>query len=288
MNWPVLVTGLLGLTALVLLLHWQLNLTEGVYLGSRVVIWLYDRFAPRYDTTKQFNDRDEEWFLGDPLARALEGLTTSFVLDVATGTGRLPMALFRQPTFTGRIVALDLSRQMLRQAAAKTAPHSDRLTLLWQDATRLPFPDDVFDAATCLEALEFLPHARATLSEIVRVLRPGGLLLVTNRVGPSARWMPGRTMSRQDFSALLRSLSLTDVRANVWQVDYEMVWGRKALAEFPKPAKRYSASPRTLPALLQCPHCAGGPLMRQDRSFFCAACDSLYPIAEDGVVELAI
>jgi ubiquinone/menaquinone biosynthesis C-methylase UbiE len=282
MNWPLLVAGAFLLLALAAFLYWQLSLAEGVYLGPRVVVWLYDRFAPRYDAVKQFNERDEAWFLGGPLAQALRGVTTSLVLDVATGTARLPRALLQQTGFTGRVVALDLSRQMLRQAAAKMTPHQDRLTLLWQDAAQLPFPDGVFHAVTCIEALEFLPDARATLAEMVRVLRPGGILLVSNRTGPGVRWMPGRTMRRQTFVTLLESLSLTEVNVAVWQVDYDIAWAHK-----PPTGGRVSTDlSATLPTLLRCPFCARGPLARRERAFYCDACDRRYPIADDGVVDL--
>ncbi len=286
-NWPLLVSGAFLLAALTALLHWQLNLAEGVYLGRRVVIWLYDRFAPRYDAVKQFSARDEAWFLGEPLARTLQSVTTSLVLDVATGTARLPLALFRQPDFTGRVVALDLSRRMLHQAALNTAAYRDRLTLLWQDATWLPFSDAVFDAVTCLEALEFLPDAHATLSEMARVLRPGGSILITNRIGSGVRWMPGRTMSRQALTELLESLSLRNVRFAVWQVDYDIAWARKRFTE-PVPDSGWAAAipSGTLSAFLRCPRCAGSPLARHDCVFYCDACDSRYPISNDGVVEM--
>lgn len=287
MNWPIMAGGVLLFVALAVLLHWQLNLAEGVYLGRRAVVWLYDRFAPRYDAVKQFNERDEAWFLGGPLAQVLRGVTTSLVLDVATGTARLPIALFRQPAFSGRVVALDLSRQMLHQAAIKTTSYRDRLTLLWQDATWLPFPDDSFDAVTCLEALEFLPDARATLAEMTRVLRPGGILLVSNRIGPGVRWMSGRTMSSPGLAELLESLSVEDVRIAIWQVDYDIIWARKRWMEsIRKPGLSSSALPFTLPMLLRCPRCASGPLIRQECAFHCDACDSRYRIADDGVVEM--
>lgn len=290
MNWSLLVGGAFLLLALAALLYWQLTLAEGVYLGSRVVVWLYDRYAARYDGVKQFNANEETWFLGEPLARALQGVSSALVLDVATGTARLPRALLQQAPFSGRVVALDLSRQMLRQAAAKTAPQANRLTLLWQDATWLPFPDDLFHAVTCIEALEFLPDARATLSEMVRVLRPGGILLISNRTGPGVRWMPGRTMSRQALTALLESLSLTDVNIAVWQVDYDIAWARKPASRGHVPSGSGQSAddvPSTLPNLLRCPFCAHGPLERGDRAFYCTACASRYPIADDGVVELA-
>jgi ubiquinone/menaquinone biosynthesis C-methylase UbiE len=284
MNGPFLIGSALVLLVLAALLYWLLDLAEGVYLGRRVVVWLYDRYAHRYDTIKRFSEPEEDWFLGQPLAYALQNVATTRVLDVATGTGRLPLALLRQPNFTGRVLALDLSRHMLRQAAAKTRPFAERLTLLWQDASQLPFPDAVFDAVTCLEALEFLPDSRAALVQMVRVLRPGGILLITNRTGPSARWLPGRVMNHQELTALLESLSLEEIRINLWQVDYDMVWARR-----PHRAEDADSVARlfTLPGLLRCPNCHHAPLARQSQAFYCDACQSYYPVARDGVVEMA-
>ncbi len=285
MFWVILLGGAFLVGAL---LYWQLSLAEGVYLGRRVVVWLYDRFAPRYDVTKQFSARDEARFLGQPLAQALANMGAPLVLDVATGTARLPLALCRQPDFAGRVIALDLSRQMLRRAAANLAAHRDRVTLLWQDASRLPFTDQVFDAVTCLEALEFVPDARAALAEMVRVLRPGGVLLLSNRIGSGARWLPRRTLSSRDFAALLESAGLEQVQVRAWQVDYDLLWARKRSTELLSgPGQAMQAAPATLPALLQCPHCADGALTRHDHAFICVSCDSRYPIAEDDVVELS-
>lgn len=289
MNWPVLVSVAVMFVALAALLHWQLNLAEGVYMGRRVVIWLYDRFAPRYDAAKQFNQRDEDWFLGNPLAQALRYVSSSLVLDVATGTARLPLALLRQPTFTGRVIGLDLSRQMLHQAAINTGAYEDRLTLLWQHATCLPFTDAGFDAVTCFEALEFLPDMRATLAEMVRVLRPGGILFISNRIGPGVRWMPRRTMSTQTLTAFLESLSLTDVRTAVWQVDYDLIWAHKPLTHLEAdPAQPGRGVSSTLPFLLRCLHCASTPLSRHENAYYCDGCGSRFPIADDGVVEMGL
>lgn len=287
MSWPVLVGGALILAAFAALVHWQINLAEGVYLGRRAVIWLYDRFAPRYDAVKAFSEKDEAWFLGTPLAKTLRGASSSMVLDVATGTGRLPLALLRQPDFCGRIIALDLSRRMLTLAAQKTTAYQHRLTLLWQDATTLPFGDNTFDAVTCLEALEFLPNGRATLAEMVRVLRPGGILFSSNRIGPGIRWMPGRTMSREQLSALLQSLHLDDIRFAAWQIDYDIFWARKpAIARTTRSVYESYAPPITLPNLLRCPHCDNSALERRENAFCCSLCDSHYRVAEDGVVEM--
>jgi SAM-dependent methyltransferase len=278
MDWVVLAVGLLGLVLVGLLVYWQLIIAEGTYLGPRVVILLYDWSAHLYERIKQYDAGDEQWFLGLPLARALELIPAPLVLDVATGTGRLPRALLRQPAFDGRVIGLDLSRRMLREAVRRTAQFADRLTYMWQDARRLPFDDGAFDAVTFLEALEFTPNPREALAELVRVLRPGGVLLVTNRVGRDAKLLPGRAFSRDAFERLLREFPLEEVRVDRWQMDYDLGWAVKS-------GEPRGGGVRPLPEILRCPAC-GGRLSREADAFLCAECARAYPVAADGVIEM--
>jgi ubiquinone/menaquinone biosynthesis C-methylase UbiE len=269
---------LVALVLVAVLAYWELVVAEGVHLGPRAVALLYDLTARRYDTIKQFDAAYEEWFIGEPLAQALAHLPEPGVLDVATGTGRLPLTLLRQASFQGRVVGLDSSRLMLTQAAHNTRDLADRLTLVWLEATLVPFEDGVFDAVTCMEALEFMPDTRRALSELLRVLRPGGVLFVTNRVGSWARWITGHTQSRPAFEALLKSLGLASIQTQTWQVEYDLVWAIK-----PGHAARLEAKP--LLDILHCPQC-GGRLAQADHSVVCRACGRVSPIASDGVIEL--
>ena len=255
--------------------YWELVLAEGVHLGPRVVALLYDLIARRYDRIKQFDRSYEEWFLGEPLAQALACVRHPLVLDVATGTGRLPRTLMAQPGFNGRVVGLDSSRAMLAQAAQDA---TDRLTLIWQDASRLPFEDDAFDAVTCLEALEFMPDTRQALGEIIRVLRPGGVTLLTNRVGLWARFLPGHTQSPKAFEELLRSMGLEHIQTQTWQVEYNLLWAVKS-----GHTTRLEARP--LADILRCPDCSGR-LAQVDHSVICDHCGRVSRIAPDSVMEL--
>jgi len=219
---------LLALLALLgLLLYWQLIIAEGTHLGPRVVAWLYDLAAPRYDRIKNFDLQVEADTLGLPLAEALAGVDAPLVLDVAAGTGRVAHALLRQIAFDGTLVNLDLSARMAVQGRRACAAWPERVRWLRSPACPLPFAAGTFDAVTCVEALEFFPDARAALAECVRVLRPGGLLVATNRIGREARLMPGKTFSRAAFEHLLADCRLEAVRVEAWQVDYDMGWARK-------------------------------------------------------------
>lgn len=224
---PWLALLAVGLFALVA--YCELVIAEGVHLGPRVVAFLYDLVAHRYNNIKQFDPSYEAWFLGEPLAAALQNVRAPLVLDVATGTGRLPITLLAQENYAGCVIALDGSRKMLAEAVRATHALSDRLTFIWQDARHLSFEDDAFDAVTCLEALEFMPDTRQTLREMVRVLRPGGTLLLTNRVGPWAKFLPGHTQGRAAFEAMLSALGLERIQTQTWQVEYDLVWARKSV-----------------------------------------------------------
>ncbi len=270
--------ALIALAILAALAYWELVIAEGVHLGPRVVTFLYDLTAARYNRIKQFTPDYEDWFLGEPLAQALSHVSAPLVLDVATGTGRLPITLLRQPGFRGHVIGLDSSRAMLTRAARSTQTNDDRLRLIWQDVSYLPFENDAFDAVTCLEALEFFPDTRQALKESLRVLRPGGVLLVTNRVGLWARFLPGHTQSRPAFEAMLASLGMTQVQTQTWQVDYDLVWAFK-------PGRAPGSGDKPPDQILRCPRCHGA-LAHEPGVFACGACRRAYRIAADGVIEM--
>src|SRR5262249_28304436 len=148
-------------------------------------------YALRYDRIKEYDPDWESASLAEPILRRLRDIPAPLILDVATGTARLPAAMIAEPRFSGHVIGLDFSRRMLAIAAQKLA--GSKVDLLYQSAEHLPFDDNTFDAVTCLEALEFLPNPEAALLELIRVLRSGGLLLITNRRGFGAWMMPGKT-----------------------------------------------------------------------------------------------
>jgi SAM-dependent methyltransferase len=177
-------------------------------------------------------------------------------------------------------VGLDLSRGMLRQARRKLAAYSDQVSLLWHDASCLPFSDGTFDAVTCLESLEFMPRPREVLSEMVRVLAPGGVLFLTNRVGHEARLLPGRAIPRPEFVQVLAGQPLSDFRVQRWQANYDQALARKS-------GERVTTARQAieLASLLRCPLC-GGTVQRGAAAFACQECRQAYPIRE-GIVLLA-
>lgn len=203
--------------------HWQVNIAEGTYLGQKTVTLLYDQVADRYNDIKDFQSLEDPIWLGKPLQRQLGRNFGRVVLDVATGTGRLPAALAQLPYFKGRVIGVDHSAKMLA-VARQTMP---ALPLVRADAMRLPFAAGSVGAVTCLEALEFFPSPQEALTEMNRVLENNGVLLTTRRIGWETRLMPGKTWSEAQMKAILGQKSFTNVVTIPWLDIYQQVWARK-------------------------------------------------------------
>jgi arsenite methyltransferase len=97
------------------------------------------------------------------------------VLDVATGTGWVAMAVAQLVHPTGAVVGVDLAPEMLAYARQKcVALGLPNVAFQEGDAERLDFPDQCFDVVLCASALFQVPNMLAALREWWRVLKPGG------------------------------------------------------------------------------------------------------------------
>jgi ubiquinone/menaquinone biosynthesis C-methylase UbiE len=127
-------------------------------------------------------------FVDDLLAALPEGSRFGEVLrvlDAGTGTALIPIELARR----GRpvqVVAVDLAEHMLALAERNVAAAglTDVITLARVDAKRLPYDDDAFDVVMSNSIVHHIPEPEGTLVEALRVLRPGGLLLVRDLLRP--------------------------------------------------------------------------------------------------------
>lgn len=211
--------------------HWLVIITEGIYFGPRIVVWLYDREAFRYDDIKLYEMEDELILVVEPVLGELDGRENPILLDVATGTGRVPQFLYQDGRFrdqlNGKVIGVDASRKMLDLGIKNLAPIKNNCDWLQGSASELMFDQDVFDCVTCLESLEFFPDPLQALDEMIRVLKPDGSMLVTRRAGWEAKWFLGRYYSQTDFADLLRKKGLTDVVLYQWQNNYDLAIGRK-------------------------------------------------------------
>jgi demethylmenaquinone methyltransferase/2-methoxy-6-polyprenyl-1,4-benzoquinol methylase len=113
------------------------------------------------------------------------------VLDVATGTAGVAMMLADR---TGaEITGVDLTEAMLRTGRRRLERRgrTDRVGLLCGRAEQLPFPDGVFDALTFTYLLRYVSDPAATLRELARVVRPGGVVASLEfYVPPPPVWLP--------------------------------------------------------------------------------------------------
>ena len=97
-------------------------------------------------------------------------------LDVCAGTGIVLRHLRAACPALGRLVGLDLNRDMLAVAERAAAPA--RAELVAGDAAALPFEGAAFDLVTCQQGVQFFPDRPAALAEMRRVLAPGGRTVV--------------------------------------------------------------------------------------------------------------
>jgi demethylmenaquinone methyltransferase / 2-methoxy-6-polyprenyl-1,4-benzoquinol methylase len=108
-------------------------------------------------------------------------------LDVATGTGDLAIELAARVAPDGEVLGSDFAEGMLDRARAKAqelAPER-RPRFEWADAMSLPYPDDCFDAATVGFGARNFGDLGRGLSEMARVVRPGGQVVVLEITSPT-------------------------------------------------------------------------------------------------------
>ena len=211
---------------LAVITFWELWVCEGAHLGQRFVVWLYDLTAPYYDGIKQFDPDWEKHFLGEPVASVARNFSPADVLDIGSGTGRLARALLPLEQFDGWLVCLEPSEHMTRHAFEQSSPKEADWVQGW--AIPLPFQAQSFDIVVSLEMLEFVPDQTGVIEEMIRVLRPGGWLLLTNRIGFEARLILGKTQSSQQLLNKLGSLGLEDIEQFPWQRSYDIIWARRS------------------------------------------------------------
>jgi ubiquinone/menaquinone biosynthesis C-methylase UbiE len=104
--------------------------------------------------------------------------TPATVLDCGVGTGALSLALVRVLPAPFALTAVDVSSRMLEQAQRALRGASADVTVQQADATALPYDDNSFDVVMTAHMLEHLADPADALHEMMRVLKPGGWLIV--------------------------------------------------------------------------------------------------------------
>jgi phosphatidylethanolamine/phosphatidyl-N-methylethanolamine N-methyltransferase len=161
-------------------------------LDKQAVERAYARWAPVYDLVF-----DKVMAAGRRAAVDAAVRAGTRILDVGVGTG-LELPYFPAAT---QIVGVDLSEPMLRKAQERARKQGLRqvVGLSVMDAARLAVADASFDAVVAPYVITTVPQPEATLDELVRVVRPGGEVVLVNHVsaeqGPRARFE--RWLARQ-------------------------------------------------------------------------------------------
>jgi SAM-dependent methyltransferase len=146
---------------------------------------LWDRFASGWE---KWDDVVDSILgpVGASMISALHPSDDQNHLDVASGTGE-PGLTIATLIPRGRITLTDIAPRMLDAARRRAASRSTtNIEFRECSADALPYPTDCFDSVSCRFGLMFVPDVRATVSELVRVLRPGGQLCVAVWAEPAA------------------------------------------------------------------------------------------------------
>lgn len=132
---------------------------------------IWNLYAPLYKLFMR-GDANVYRFMYERVPEVIRG---KIVLEIATGPGLLAKRVAAE---TEKMIATDYSEGMIREARKGDLP--ENLTFEVADATDLPYGDAAFDVVLIANALHVIPNPEKALGEIVRVLRPGGILIAPN------------------------------------------------------------------------------------------------------------
>ena len=141
---------------------------------------MFNAIAWRYDAVNRLISAgfDRRW--RRKAVRSLSLTGTETVLDLCTGTADVAIALSRGVPAAGRVVGVDFAAEMIRCGVRKleTMRLSRQVPLLRADATQVPLPAASVDAATIAFGIRNVEDPSRALSELHRVVRPGGRIAI--------------------------------------------------------------------------------------------------------------
>ncbi len=144
---------------------------------------MFDQVAPRYDRTNTVLSIGNDQLWRAAMVRAVAPRRGERILDLAAGTAVSSAALAKSGA---DVVAADFSPGMLAEGRRRHG-HMSNLDFVLADATDLPFAADEFDAATMSFGLRNVNQPEKALTELLRVTRPGGRLVICEFSTPPNR-----------------------------------------------------------------------------------------------------
>lgn len=151
------------------------------------------------------------------------------VLDAGCGPGRLTRRLAERIAPGGQVQAVDHDFGVLEYAAwslGRAPVPGASIELGLSDVTDLPFADDSLDAAWCSAVLGYVPEPRAALAELVRVVRPGGMVVVVTGDAARATFLP----IAPALEDRLRAAEAQAAAAGAWGGAVDLHLGRRLYA----------------------------------------------------------
>jgi len=141
---------------------------------------MFARIAGRYDLANHLLSGGVDFWWRLRLVRAVRDAQPGVVLDLATGSGDVVFALADGLPCGVRLTGMDFCQPMLDEAVKKraTKPHWAGIEFKLGDGMALPLPEAAFDAVTVSFGLRNMADRHKALSEMRRVLRPGGRLFI--------------------------------------------------------------------------------------------------------------
>ncbi len=149
---------------------------------SSEVSGMFDAISKRYDIANDVLSFGVHHLWRAAMVKAVRPLTAERVLDLAAGTGVSSAALARSGA---RVTGVDFSEGMLKVAREKYSDN-ELLDFKQADATNLPFADNFFDAATISFGLRNVNDVQLALTEMLRVVKPGGRVVVCEFSTPAS------------------------------------------------------------------------------------------------------
>lgn len=148
---------------------------------------MFDQIAPRYDLLNKLNSLGLDRYWRRVLVQAVAGTHPRQILDVATGTGDVAIALAHACP-EAQITGMDLSREMMAVGVRKVevAGLADRIGFGVGDALDIDLPDEAVDAVTCAFGVRNFASLEQGFREFARVLTPGGIVAVLELTEPES------------------------------------------------------------------------------------------------------
>ncbi len=145
---------------------------------QRYVARLFSRISGHYDLMNDLMTLGMHRGWKRKTAAMASQALSGTAIDVSTGTGDLAFQLANLPSVQ-QTVGLDLLPEMVSRAQGRAAARNDdSISFLVGDALSLPFPSDTFACATAGFSLRNMPDVRRAVSEMARVVRPGGRVVL--------------------------------------------------------------------------------------------------------------